>query len=85
MSSPSAPAAPPAPPRFLSRDRTEDAPEWLKRVQADERLALLRASSEFARTGYAPFLHKAKAASGADPEPTVRIPGRERTAAGVLG
>ena len=75
-------AAPPVPPKHLSRDKSDDAPDWLKRVQVDERLALLRASSEFARTGYAPFLQKAKAADGSA---AVRIPTRDGGTSGVLG
>lgn len=39
-------------------------PEWLYRIERDETRALLRASSEFARVGYAPFLEKAKDAMG---------------------
>ena len=42
------------------------APEWLQHVETDESRALLRASSEFARAGYAPFLQKAKNAVGED-------------------
>ena len=45
-------------------DRKPGIPEWLYRVETDETRALLRASSEFARTGYAPFLQKAKDAEG---------------------
>ena len=78
-------AAPPdPPPRLLSRNTADDNPEWLRRVQADERLALLRASSEFARTGYAPFLQKAKAADGSATA-TVRMPTRDGGRTGVLG
>jgi ankyrin repeat protein len=40
------------------------APEWLTRVETDESRALLRASTEFARAGFAPFLQKAKNAAG---------------------
>ncbi len=47
-------------------DRKPGVPEWLYRVETDETRALLRASSEFAKTGYAPFLQKAKNAAGVD-------------------
>ena len=49
-----------------STDRRPGIPEWLYRVETDETRALLRASSEFAKTGYAPFLQKAKDALGKD-------------------
>lgn len=55
-------AAPAAPPD--NEVPTKKMPEWLSRVETDETRALLRAASEFARTGYAPFLQKAKGAGG---------------------
>ncbi len=51
-----------------SPDKSVDkkVPNWLYDVETDEQRALLRASSEFARVGYAPFLQKAKDAMGQD-------------------
>ena len=50
----------------MASPRKAGIPDWLYRVETDETRALLRASSEFARTGYAPFLQKAKSATGED-------------------
>ena len=48
----------------LTRADIRETPEWLRRVETDQTRALLRASSEFARAGYAPFLQKAKNSAG---------------------
>jgi hypothetical protein len=48
-------------PRKSERDQP---PAWLQKVDTDEMRALLKASTEFARTGYAPFLEKAKGQDG---------------------
>ncbi len=50
----------------LTRKDLREVPSWLSRVETDQTRALLRASSEFARAGYAPFLKKAKDAAGED-------------------